>query len=121
MGMMERHQIAVAKECRVMAGQQYIQGEIVQRGSNFMWVKPKNANSIPANVRGQLQAMNDEFRAKSGGEGKKAFLGGLLDNVVYVRFGDISDESLPIKAGTGVKFKLYTDNKGVGGCEVVAA
>jgi hypothetical protein len=115
----ERHQASIEKDGRVVVGDDYIDGEIVRRGGRFMWVKPDNPNSIPANVRGKLKKMNDEFRAK-GGEGKKAFLGGETANVVFVWLADLG-EQIEIKPETKVKFKLYTDNKGVGGCEVVAA
>jgi len=118
----EKHQENIAKEGRVLVGSPYISGEIVQRGGNFVWVKPDDADAIPATVRGKLQAMNDEFRTKaaSAEKGKKEFLGGMTENVVYVNLHDVEDESMAFKAGTKCQFKLYTDNKGVGGCEVTS-
>lgn len=66
--------------------------------------------------------MNDEFRAKvSSAEGSHEFCKGITENVFYVRIADLAEEGLVLKPGTQVKFKIYTDNKGVGGCEVVSA
>jgi len=118
--MVEKNEAKIVAEGRVLVNNTYHPGEIVQRGGSFVWVKPLNATGIPAKIRSQLQTMNDEFRAKA--TGKNKFCGGIDENVVYVRLADISDLSaVPLKTGTQVQFKYYTDNKGVGGCEVIAA
>lgn len=115
--MQENNQKLIEKEGRVLVSDVYHSGEIISRGGfNFMWVKPDNPSQIPGDVAAALQTMNDEARAKH-----KNFLGGSTDNAVYVRFADISGDDIPIKQGTKVNFKLYKDNKGVGGCEVISA
>merc|ERR1712224_528824 len=114
-----KHEQMIASEGRTLVGGQYIVGEIVARAYNFMWVKPDDANKIPASARPKLQAMNDEFRAKSA-DSKKQFCGGIEENVVYCRTYDVTDESLVRKPGTKCKFKLYTDSKGVGGCDIMS-
>lgn len=114
--MAEKHQQTIEKEGRVVVGNQYTLGEIIARGGQHFWVKAKNPSAIPAAVKGKLQAMNDEARAKD-----KKFLGGKDDLGIFVRLGDVAMEGLSLKPGTDVKFKLYTDEKGVGGCEVLAA
>lgn len=122
--MQERHEATVAKEGRVLCDEvSYVSGEIVQRGRNFVWVKPDSEDAIPASVRSKLQEMNDESRNKaaSAQKGNKQFLGGITENVVYVRFNDISEEGMPLKPGTKCQFRLYTDSKGVGGCEMISA
>merc|ERR1712019_42240 len=111
--MEERHQQAIAKEGRVVVGNTFIKGEIVQRGGFFFWAKAANPSAIPAAAKAKLQKMNDEFRAKNA-----KFLGGKDDLAIFCRIGDISTENMSIKPGTAIKFKLYTDDKGVGGCEV---
>lgn len=115
----DKHEETVAKEGRTMVGDSHIQGEIVQKGWNHMWVKPSNPNAIPASVKPKLKKMNDEVRAKC--KGTKKFCGGIADQVVYVHLADVSDTFLPIEPGAKCKFKLYTDNKGVGGCNVESA
>jgi len=117
--MLAKHQAAIVKEGRVMASNNLIPGEVMQRCGFFMWVKPDSPNSIPANLRTKLQAMNDEFKSKL--KGNKQFLGGITENVVYCRMLDISGGQENLKVGNKCRFKLYTDNKGVGGCEVQAA
>mmetsp|Transcript_17538 Transcript_17538/g.33078 ORF Transcript_17538/g.33078 Transcript_17538/m.33078 type:complete len:236 (-) Transcript_17538:91-798(-) len=111
--MEEKHQQTIEKEGRVKVSDKYINGEIIQRGGHFFWVKADNPNAIPMNVKSKLQAMNEEARSKN-----EKFLGGSDDLAIFVRMADIATEGLPIKPGTKLKFKLYTDNKGVGGCEV---
>merc|ERR1719215_969169 len=120
----ERHAEKIEKEMRMLVSDTYFTGEIVSRGKFFCWVLPQSP-PIPASVLPELKKMNDEFRAKSeqNTDGKKVrpFANGAEGNVVYVAAADIEDESLKPREGTAVKFKIYTDSKGVGGCEVISA
>merc|ERR1712046_214562 len=116
MKMAEKHQQRIAREGRVMAGNNYMMGEIVDRAGSFFWVKANNQSAIPGAVMSKLRAMNNEARAKN-----PKFLGGKDVLAIYVAMGDIAIQGLSLKAGTKVKFKLYTDTKGVSGCEVMAA
>jgi len=117
----ERHAEMIESEERVLVSQASHVGEVVQRGRANAWVRPLNPELIPESVRVQLRAMNDDFRAKSSeAEGKTKPFCGVDADVVYVRIADVKP-GLVMKRGVRVKFKLYTDLKGVGGCEVVAA
>lgn len=120
----ERAAKKLAEENRVIEGNKFYQGEILARSKMCAWVKPKAPNTIPSKVMTKLKQMNEELRTKATEkEGKKSkpFLDGKDDLVVYVRLSDISEEGLECKAGASVQFKLYTDTKGVGGCEVKSA
>ena len=109
---------------RMLVNDTYFTGEVVSRGKFFCWVLPQSP-PIPASVLPELKKMNDEFRSKSteNADGKKArpFANGTEGNVVYVAMNDIEEDGLKLSEGTAVRFKLYTDSKGVGGCEVVSA
>jgi hypothetical protein len=67
-------------------------------------------------VQEKLQEMNDQLRAQSGSK----FCRGIGDNVVYISVHDV-DQSVvnDLKRGVVLKFKLYTDTKGVGGCDAL--
>merc|ERR1711865_943069 len=120
----ERHAVKVEKEMRMLVNDTYFTGDVVSRGKFFCWVLPQSP-PIPASVLPELKKMNDEFRSKSeeNTDGKKVrpFANGAEGNVVYVAMADIEEEDLKISEGLAVRFKLYTDSKGVGGCEVVSA
>jgi len=116
----ERDAKKLAAEQRVMVDNKFYSGEVVQRYQMCAWVKPKNPAQIPAKVQPKLKEMNAALREKTK-DSKKGFLDGKCDdtvNVIYVRLGDIVQEGLVLKTGVAVKFRLYTDTKGVGGCEV---
>jgi len=116
----ERNESRIAEEGRVVVTTEHIAGEVVSRGKFFAWVKPLNAKAIPADVAAKLKTMNDEFKAKANENGKKKFCGGIDTDVVYVRLADV-EQGFQLKPDVKCKFKLYTDSKGVGGCEVIAA
>merc|ERR1719162_1428330 len=120
----EKHASKIEQEMRMLVNDTYYTGEVVSSGKFFCWVLPQSP-PIPASVMPELKKMNDEFRAKASEntDGKKArpFAGGCEGNVVYVALADIEEETLKINEGTAVRFKLYTDSKGVGGCEVISA
>jgi len=118
--MMEKAELKLASENRNIVNDSYINGEILGGGSDWVWVKPDDMSSIPAQVKGKLQAMNNEIRSKAKKSGK-VFLQGQTAMVVYCRAADFSDSSMEAKPGVKVMFKLYTDTKGVGGCDLMAA
>eukprot|EP00746_Dinoflagellata_sp_MGD_P164419 gnl/MRDRNA2_/MRDRNA2_93034_c0_seq1.p1 gnl/MRDRNA2_/MRDRNA2_93034_c0~~gnl/MRDRNA2_/MRDRNA2_93034_c0_seq1.p1 ORF type:complete len:250 (-),score=79.30 gnl/MRDRNA2_/MRDRNA2_93034_c0_seq1:39-788(-) len=109
---------ALATENRVIVNQNYIKGEFFKCEEMWAWVKPDNPSAIPKQVTAKLKTMCDAIRAK---KGRANFLKNSTDNVVFVRVADVSDPALEMKPGVKCKFKLYTDSKGVGGCEVMAA
>lgn len=114
----ERDAKILAEENRVIVSNDMHPGEVIARGNRCAWVKPTNPQKIPKPVMTKLQAMNNEMRekAKETPKKKQAF----EDDVVYVRSSDVATEGLQLKPGVMVKFKLYHDAKGVGGCQVVA-
>jgi len=86
-------------------------------------VKPAKPAGFPKSVSEKLKTMNEELRAKAAektGKNKTKFAGGAEEDLVYIGRGDVADKSL-LKAGTQIQFKLYTDTKGVGGCDAIAA
>jgi len=115
----ERHAARVVKEERQLISESFFEGVVVQRARWHAWVKPLEPEAIPESVQQPLEEMNNGFRAKAT-DGKE-FCGGISENVIYVAVGDLASPGLILKSGTKVKFKLYTDTRGVGGCEVTAA
>jgi len=114
----EREAKILADENRVIAGDKLHSGEVIARGNRCAWVKAKNPAQIPSAVMTKLKAMNAEMRekAKEAPKKKQAF----EEDVIYIRTSDVADADLKLKEGTMVKFKLYHDAKGVGGCQVKA-
>jgi len=116
----KKNEEALAKvlkaENRNIVAQKFHKGEVVNRCGFHAWVKPTNLKDIPFEVEQKMKVMNNEMRAKAK-EGKA-----IEDNVLYVRVSDIADEKFraDFKKGTVCQFKLYTDSKGVGGCQVKA-
>jgi len=95
------------------------EGEVVQRSKMYAWIKPHNLSAMPADVQHKLQEMCDGFRKKAEEGAGRPFCGGIEDNVVYVANPDLSVKGAILCVGMKVTFKLYTDNKGVGGYDVV--
>merc|ERR1712187_1109146 len=108
----------IVKEERQVLPGPYLQGEIAHRASSMAWIKPLNPEKIPAAAMSTLAAMNKESKAKAEAAGRNTSVD---DNSIYMRFADNKQEGLSMKKGNQVKFKLYTDNKGVGACEVMQA
>jgi len=118
--MVEKAEAMLLTENRQMVSNSYHTGEIVQAGGTWMWVKPDNPSKITGPAKAKLQKMNEEMAKKKKADGK-TWLDGSKVNAVYVRLADMLDTSLKVEKGVKVQFKLYTDNKGVGGCDVMAA
>lgn len=108
----------IAEEERVSFDEWY-DGEVVQRSKTYAWIKPYDPDDIPSEVAEKLQEMNDRFRKKAEDGIRRAFCGGIEENVVYVANPDIAIEGAILCVGMKVRFKLYTDNKGVGAHEVI--
>merc|ERR1712151_717995 len=103
----------------------------------FVWVKPSSPSSIPGDVLMMIKALTQEIRSKflkdhddekAGGKGggKKRHKSSNAsaessEDLIFVSVADVEEEGLILKRGTKVKFRLYTDTKGVGGCEVESA
>lgn len=118
----ERHEAKILKENRMEVGDDWLEGEIVQRAKSFGWAKLSEGFEVPEDAQAQLDAMNEEFRQKAAErEDSRGFCGGIEENVIYVNCGDIVEDGLVLKPGLRIKFKLYTDDKGVGACEVQSA
>jgi len=106
----------LAAENRKIVAQKFIKGEVVMKCGIHAWVKISNPKDVPFEVEQKIKVMNNEMREKA----KKGKV--IEDNVIYVRVADIADENVKanFKAGATCQFKLYTDSKGVGGCQVKA-
>jgi len=116
---LERFAVKVSCEERVVLEGWY-EGEVVKCSRLFAWVKPMNPASIPADVQPKLQEMNDQFRQKAAEKEGRIFCDGIEQNVIYVANADLASQHSVLLVGMKVQFKLYTDNKGVGGYEVIA-
>uniref|UniRef100_A0A7S2LJT7 CCHC-type domain-containing protein n=1 Tax=Zooxanthella nutricula TaxID=1333877 RepID=A0A7S2LJT7_9DINO len=114
----ERHAKRVEEEERKIVTDSHLEGEVLQRAKWHAWIKPKNPSAVPEDVMSKIKEMNDAFRAKVT-EGRN-FCGGTEDQVVYLAVADIAEDSLVLRPGLAVKFKLYVDNKGVGACDVIS-
>jgi hypothetical protein len=114
----EREAKLLADEQRQIVNNDMHVGEVIARGNRCAWVKPENASRFPKAFQTKLAAMNAEMRekAKDAPKKKQAFDA----DVIYVRTCDVVTEDLKLKEGTMIKFKIYSDTKGVGGCQVVA-
>jgi len=112
---MERAAKVVAKENRKLVSNKYYKGECVEFCGIHAWVKPSNMKDIPFEVDKKIQAMNNELRQKN--TKGKGFLDGSQDLVIYVRVSDVQKDKF-LKKGVMCQFQLYTDSKGVGGCQV---
>merc|ERR1712187_513665 len=115
---LERNAATIEKEERQVLPGPFRQGESVHRAQTMAWIKPLNPEKMPANVKSKITAMNQESKAKAEAAGRKH---SMEDSSIYMRFADTKQEGLSLKKGNQVKFKLYTDNKGVGACEVMQA
>jgi len=117
----ERHAAKVASEQRhVVSGAKY-SAEVVRRGFDSAWVKLTNPKGIPGAVQAKLKAMNEEKRAKAAEGAKVAKDDDANVDLVYCHLGDLAEQGLVLKPGMQIKMKLYTDIKGVGGCEITSA
>jgi len=117
----------LAAEERVLDGNKFYKGDVVGSGGTSAWVKPQNASQIPSKLQPKLKQMNADLRAKATEKDakktkQKDFLEANKDDLlIYVRASDVAEAGLELKVGTTVQFKLYSDNKGVGGSEVKSA
>jgi len=114
----ERHAKRVEAEERKVVTEGLLEGEVVQRAKWHAWLKPKDLSALPEEAMGKVKEMNDEFRSKAT-EGR-TFCGGTEDLVLYLAVADIAEDSLVLRPGLAVKFKVYVDNKGVGACDVIS-
>jgi len=114
----ERHSARIEKEERKVLTEEFIEGEVVQRAKWHAWLKPKDPEQIPVECREALKEMNAAFRAKV--TDGRAFCGGIETDVIYLAVADIKEDGLVLRSGLPVKFKVYSDNKGIGACEVVS-
>merc|ERR1712019_297884 len=116
----KRHAARIEKEGRSVVSDVEYEGEVAFRSKGCAWVKPSKPSSFPSDVAAKLKSMNNEIRAKASKDGDKKkqkespFAG---EDLVFISLGDVSDGTI-LKSGMKVSFKLYTDDKGVGGYNV---
>lgn len=100
-----------ALENRKITSPTLFKGTIVRNmwKQGYGYIECAAGQKIPANVTQKMTAMKKETEEK----GKKTTEG----NVLYFRTGDI-EEGKWLKKSQEVQFKIYTDDKGVGACEI---
>jgi len=96
-----RHMARFQDEGRKLVNNTYFIGKVVSSGKSHVWVLPLRP-TIPAHVQSALKRTN-------------------ASSHVYVSLQDVRQSGLQLVSGTSIRFKLYTDSKGVGGCEVISA
>jgi len=97
----DRHKARIQEEGRKLVNNTYFTGKVVSSGNSHVWVLPLRP-SIPAHLQSALKRTS-------------------ASSHVYVSLRDVRQSGLQLVAGTSIRFKLYTDSKGVGGCEVISA
>merc|ERR1711971_576808 len=115
----EKHESRAADEGRTPVGNAFFTGELVKRQAKSGWIKPTNMAKLPGNVKSKMKEMvaQRKANAEEHGHGDK---GTFDEPVIYVRMCDVAPKT-KISVGDAVKFKLYTDNEGVGAFEVTTA
>lgn len=100
-----------ALENRKITSPTLFKGTIVKNmwRQGYGYVEPAAGQKIPPAVTTKMAAMKKETEEK----GKKVTEG----NVLYFRSADIEDGKW-LKKEQEVQFKIYTDDKGVGACEI---
>lgn len=83
-----------------------ILGQVVHRAAEHAWVRPFDAAAVPAYMRAGL----GHPRCDGGESGD-----------VYVEVDDVIDKELKLDAGIKVRFNLYKDRNGIGGCALMSA
>lgn len=107
---------------QVVCPPDWCKGEVVQRAKGRAWVRLDSATELSGPVLSRLQAVNAELRAKASATEESPFRGGdEADLLLPVAFFDVAEQGLMLQPGTKLRFKLFTDNHGVGGCEATSA
>lgn len=100
---------------RKILGDKMYKGEVVQRWGQCAWVKPEiSIMAMPFEAEPKLVQMNKAIR-----ENSKSALG--QDHVVYLHVSDVAEKGLVLKPGAQIEFKLYSFDKGIGGCQIKSA
>ena len=81
-------------------------GEIIHTKKSYAWVKP--LGPVPSEVAEKLSAVNARMR-------------GAADIAIFVSVVDLMEDDLVLEVGQKVRFKIYQDERDVGGCEVTSA
>mmetsp|Transcript_84753 Transcript_84753/g.133408 ORF Transcript_84753/g.133408 Transcript_84753/m.133408 type:complete len:283 (+) Transcript_84753:45-893(+) len=107
----EAHAEKIKEEGRELVSDQWCAGEVVQRAQGLAWAKVRDPSQIPEAVLTRLRDSTEEIRRQ---------LESLVEDVIPIRFADV-DKSLDLKPGIALRFQVYTDRNGVGGCNASAA
>jgi cold shock CspA family protein len=99
-------------EEREMAGDDVYQGTVKIFSFGNGWIEPEDASALPADFSKKLKAFTEKRAKKSS---KK------VEELIYFRRDDMEDSKASVTKGSACTFKIYSDNHGVGACEVTIA
>ncbi|CAE7569895.1 unnamed protein product [Symbiodinium natans] len=120
----ERRAARAYLEGRKPVSENFYAGEVLFVGKGFSWIKLLDTpgEEVPEAALQQLREMTAAVKKKPR-DAKfrhRTKLDDTVEHVVYVSALDLSDRARPLRLGTQVKMKLYSDTKGVGGEAVEA-
>jgi len=104
-------------EHRVMLGNTTFSGvvEMYNWGRGWGFIKVPASVTMPPAVAKKVKQMQEEARQR----GRNSITGQATDTMLYFRKADINP-GVQLDKGTNVSFKVYTDDKGAGACEIQA-
>lgn len=119
-------------EERHLVSDDWHEGRVVQSRRFFAWARMSVVPDMPDDVKQKFEAMNKAVQKKARQEqvARQWFRGprrtgadclssgGQTADLVYIGMLDLVDKGCILSVGSQVAFKLYMDNRGVGGCEV---
>lgn len=108
-------------EGRAMVSEVRHEGEVVQVARTFAWIMPLAPLDVLDAVLERLRDMNEAVRKKALRKTGRLFYHGSTENVVYLGGLDMDGSKRLPRVGSKVSFKLYVDNHGVGGYEVIVS
>mmetsp|Transcript_78081 Transcript_78081/g.135431 ORF Transcript_78081/g.135431 Transcript_78081/m.135431 type:complete len:194 (+) Transcript_78081:63-644(+) len=113
----EKHEARAEEEGRTAVNQMMHEGVLVKRSKRYGWIKPSKPAKLPKSVQEKMKAMVAE---KKEAALKYDHEDTFDSDLIYVRMCDV-EEGVKIETDGAVKFKVYTDEKGVGAFDVTAA
>merc|ERR1712039_443637 len=110
-----KHDERAEREGRETVDDTMYEGTLERRNRYNGWIKPLNPGKLPATVKQKLAKMTQALK-------KKVIEKGYADqfeksNLIYLRMCDVT-EGVKVDTGMKLQFKIYTDEEGVGACDV---
>merc|ERR1712190_507981 len=107
----EKQEARATEEGRSLEGNATYMGELVKRSKKSGWIKPSNPAKLPAEIKSKIKDMVATRSANAVEHGTEDSI--FKGQLIYVRMCDVAPQT-KISVGDKLKFKLYTDNEGVG-------